>query len=206
MRPSNRFFVMHAGPSQRGLTTLEMLLAGFMGLMLLWAGGYLYRNLVREYLDIRDQVRIQSDMKSALQAMTRQIANMGALLPDPLEGFSPRSARLDFAYTDVPGRFCPPGSRVSVAFYAEQGGKGDRLMQTLLCKDGNAQTRQLAATPPGALRLSFRYLDGSGTQTLDRASIKSVELTLALETGPARAGRRFEKTREQVSRIQCMNL
>jgi hypothetical protein len=191
---------------QRGMSTIDLLLAGFLGFVLLAGGGYLFRNLVREYLDIRDQVKIQANMKSALQAMTRQIANIGGLLPDPLEGFAPLPNRLDFAYIDVPGRFCDPDARIDISFYTDRYGNKDRLMQSLVCPDGKSQTRQLAVVPKGALRLSFRYLDRAGIPTPVRASIKAVELNLALDTGPALAGRRLEKSRELSTRIQCMNL
>lgn len=188
------------------MSTMDLLLAGSLALVLVGMSGYLFRNQVREYRDIRDQARIQADLKLAMQAMTRQIGNMGALLPNPMDGFDNSPDRIAFAYVDVPGRFCAADTRITVAFYAEQAGSQDRLMQAIACAGGARQVRQLAAVPQGGLKLAFRYLDKDGNPSVSRSGIKAVELTLALESGPALAGRRFEKTREQAARIQCVNL
>lgn len=185
---------------------MDLLLAGSLALVLLGIGGYLFRNQAREYRDIHDQAKIQAELKLALQSMTRLIGNLGALLPNPLDGLVAAPDRLDFAYIDVPGRFCSANTRVFIAFYTESSGGEDRLHQSIACTGGARQVRRLATTPQGGLRLAFRYLDKDGGPATTPSLIKAVELTLALESGPALAGRRFEKTREQVARIQCVNL
>jgi hypothetical protein len=62
---------------------------------------------------------------------------------------------------------------------------------------------------PGVIEFGFEESPENlvvADRDFNDAHFQVEELTLALESGPALAGRRFGKTREQVARIQCVNL
>ena len=191
---------------QAGFGVVELILAGFLAFTLLSMAGYLFKNQVQGYRDIRDQARIQAAVKKALQAMTRQISNAGGCLPDPMADFSAKAERFTFAYLDLGGGYCDPSAKTILSFYKTTGESGDTLMQDIDCGGGKRQSRTLASVPAGSLGLSFRYLDKTGEVTMLPTQIKSIELNLKLMTGKANAGARFRKTREQVVRVQCVNL
>jgi hypothetical protein len=191
---------------QAGFGMVELVLAGFLAFTLLSMAGYLFRSQVQGYRDIRDQARIQAAVKKALQAMTRRISNAGGGLPDPMAGFSPKADRLTFAYLDLGGAYCGISAKTIMSFHKTTGNSGDTLMQDIDCGGGKHQSRPLASVPAGSLGLSFRYLDKAGEATMQPGQIKSVELNLNLMTGKAKAGERFRKTREQIIRVQCVNL
>ena len=191
---------------QAGFGVVELVLAGFLAFTLLGIAGYLFKNQVQGYLDIRDQARVQAGVKKALQAMTRQISNAGGCLPDPMTDFSAKAERFTFAYLDLGGGHCGHSSKTIISFYKTTGESGDALMQDIDCGGGNRQSRTLASVPAGGLSLSFRYLDKAGEVTWQPNQIKSIELNLNLTTGKAKAGARFRKTREQIVRVQCVNL
>jgi hypothetical protein len=195
---------MHA--RQAGFGVVEIILAGFLAFTLLCIVGYLFKSQVQGYRDIRDQASIQAAVKKALQAMTRRISNAGGCLPDPMANFSAKAERLTFAYLDLGGGYCDPSTKTIMSFYKTTGESGDTLMQDIDCGGGDRQLRSLASVPAGSLNLSFRYLDKTGEATMTPGQIKSVELNLKLMTGKAKAGARFQKTREQIVRVQCVNL
>ena len=192
--------------SQRGLGMVELILAGFLGLTLIGMGGYLFKNQVEGFLDIRDEARVQGGFKKALQAMVRQISNAGACLPDPMDHFSNKPEKFTFAYMDIGGNFCSAGGKVIVSFYSRPGESQDVLMQDIDCGSGKRQSRALASVPKGGLALSFRYLDKKGNATVLPTQVRSVEIDLKLQTGKAKAGKRLRKTRQQTVRVQCVNL
>jgi hypothetical protein len=193
-------------PRQAGFGAVELILAGFLAFTLLGIAGYLFKNQVQGYRDIRDQARIQAAVKKALQAMTRQISNAGGCLPDPMADFSPKADRLTFAYRDLGGGHCGLSAKTIMSFYRTTGASGDTLRQDIDCGGGKRQSRTLAEAPPGSLSLSFRYLDRDGVATTQPGQVKSVELNLNLMAGKPVAGARFRKTREQIVRVQCVNL
>jgi hypothetical protein len=191
---------------QAGFGAVELILAGFLAFTLLGIAGYLFKNQVQGYRDIRDQARIQAAVKKALQAMTRQISNAGGGLANPMADFSAKAERLTFAYLDLGGGYCAHSAKTILSFYKTTGKSGDTLMQDIDCGGGNRRLRTLASVPAGSLNLSFRYLDKTGEATMLPKQIKSIELNLNLMTGKAKAGARFQKTREQIVRVQCVNL
>jgi hypothetical protein len=189
---------------QAGLSSMEVLIAGFLGVVLTICGGYLFTTQVKGYSDIKEQARIQADMKKAMQVITRQISNAGACLPDPRKGFSAGHAKLSFRYVDVKRRFCASETdTLTMSFYAKAGSKGDYLVQEIRCPGSGAQMHTLFASP-GGLDLTFNYQDKSGAATMDVGKIHAVELDLALRT--TKAGGRPVRTREQVLRVNCPNL
>ncbi|MEO7425601.1 MAG: hypothetical protein ABI036_10470 [Fibrobacteria bacterium] len=196
----------NARPSQSGFSAIELILAGFLAFTLIAMGGYLFNKQVQGYGDIRDQAKIQAGVKKALQAMVRQISSAGGALPDPLDHFSAQSGRLQFAYLDLGGSLCDPDTKVILSFYTQPGKSEDAVMQDIDCGAGKIQSRKLAGVPSGGLNLSFRYLDKNGNTTVQAKQIKAVELNLKLQTGKAKAGTRMRKTREQIVRVQCVNL
>lgn len=191
---------------QAGFGAVELILAGFLAFTLLCIAGYLFKNQVQGYRDIRDQARIQAAVKKALQAMTRKISNAGGCLPDPMADFSPKAERFTFAYLDLGGDYCDPSAKTILSFYKTSDGSGDALMQDIDCGGGKRQSRTLARVPSGSLGLAFRYLDKDGQATLQANRIKSIELNLRLASGKDKAGSSFKKTREQIVRVQCVNL
>lgn len=191
---------------QAGFGLVELILAGFLAFTLLGMGGYLFKNQVQGYRDIRDQARIQASVKKALQAMTRHISNAGGGLTDPMSNFSAKSERLTFAYRDLGGSYCDASAKTIMSFYKTTGKSGDALMQDIDCGGGKRQSRTLASVPAGSLGLSFRYLNRNGLATPQPKQVKSVELNLSLMTGKANAGMRYRKTRDQTVRVQCVNL
>jgi hypothetical protein len=193
---------MRAG--QGGWTQLEVLLAGFLGLTLVFAGGYLFTSQVRGYQDIKNQAKIQSGLKKAMQGMTRQIANAGACLANPTDHFGPEAKKLTFAYVDVRGSFCDAEDTVIVSFYSLQGSKDDAVVEKIQCMGGPSQTRTLASVPHGGLNLSFRYLDKNGAPTAVPSLIKSVQFDLGLQTG--KVAKSMQRTREQSIRVQMVNM
>jgi Tfp pilus assembly protein PilV len=191
---------------QAGFGLIELVLAGFLAFTLLGMAGYLCKKQVQGYLDIRDQANIQAGVKKALQAMIRQISSAGGALADPLDHFSAQTGRFTFAYVDLGGNLCAPEAKTIISFYTKPGKSEDALMQDIDCGTGKIQSRKLASVPTGGLGLSFRYLDKNGITTIQPKKIKAVELDLKLQTGKAKAGVRMRKTREQIVRVQCVNL
>jgi len=191
---------------QSGFGLIELVLAGFLAFTLLFTAGYLFKNQVQGYQDIRDQASMQAGVKKGLQAMIRQISSAGGALADPLDHFSAQSERFTFAYIDLGGNLCATDAKAIVTFYTKTGKTEDALMQDIVCAAGKVQSRKLASVPTGGLSLSFRYLDKNGVVTAKPQLIKAVELNLKLQTGKAKAGVRMRKTREQIVRVQCVNL
>jgi hypothetical protein len=191
---------------QAGVGLLELILAGFLSFILIGTGGYMFRRQVHEYLDIREQARVQAGLKRALQIMTLEIANAGAALPDSRESFAAQASSLTFAYTDLTGRSCPTGSKARVTFRATSTSQGDRIVQDIACNGRTAPAQVLAQAPQGKLRLAFRYYDISGTITADPGQVKAVDLEVSLQTAGPKAGKTAFKTRAQTVRIQCPNL
>ncbi|MDB5102578.1 MAG: hypothetical protein JWP91_267 [Fibrobacteres bacterium] len=192
------------GRSQRGLTLMEMLVAGFLGVLMVVCGGYLFSSQVKGYMDIRDQARIQSDLKKAMQAITRQISNAGACMSDPRKGFAAGHQRLSFSYVDVKRKFCPDETdELTMTLYSKAGAQEDLLIQEIRCPGQPTQTRTLAKVP-GGVDLNFAYVDKGGLPTADVSRIKAVQLDLTLHTkvGPGRPSR----SRKQTLQVECPNL
>jgi type II secretory pathway component PulJ len=189
---------------QAGLTPMEMLVAAFLGVLLVVCGGYLFRTQVKGYTDIRDQARIQADLKKALQAITRQISNAGACMPDPRKGFSAGHDKLSFSYVDMKTRFCDDENDVlTMTLYSRPGSQEDYLIQEIRCPGKSVETRTLARVP-GGVDLAFRYVDKAGAGTADVGKIKAVQLDITLQTKkmPGRPAR----ARTQTLQIDCPNL
>lgn len=177
-----------------------------MAFILVGTGGLMFRHQVHEYLDIREQARIQAELKLAMQSMTLEIANAGALLPNPLTSFSAQPASLAFGYLDLTGRSCPAGSTAVVAFRTATAGKTDRIEESITCNGRRQPVQILATAPRGMLNLSFNYYDRNGAVTRVSNQIKAVDLRIALKAAGPKAGKTYAKTRAQTVRIQCVNL
>lgn len=191
---------------QSGLGTVELLLAGFLSFTLVGTVGWMFRHQVHEYFDIREQARVQSGLLLALQSMTLEIANAGAMLPNPRESFSAQSARFSFAYIDLSGRSCPAGSKASITYRISPVGSTDRIVQDIACDGRLLPARVLATASRGKLRLAFRYYDKLGVPTANPGQVHAVDLEISLQTAGPKAGSTFFKTRAQTVRIQCPNL
>jgi hypothetical protein len=189
---------------QSGMTAMELLVGGFLGLLMLLCGGYLFTTQVKGYLDIREQARIQADLKKAMQAITRQISNAGAFMSNPRKSFSAGHDRLSFSYMDVKRKFCDDESDVlTMSLYSQEGGEQDFLMQEIRCPGKVTLTRTLARVP-GGLDLTFNYVDKLGVSTMDVNKIKAVQMDLTLRTSK-RPGRPV-RTRKQTLQVECPNL
>ena len=191
---------------QAGLGTVELALAGFLGFTLVGTGGLMFRHQVHEYLDIREQARVQAGLKLALQSMTLEMANAGALLDNPRESFAAQPTRFSFAYLDLTGRSCPAGSKARVVFRSAPTAHNDRIVEEITCEGRSPRTQVLATVPLGRLRLAFRYFDQRGAATVDPNQIKALDLEISLQSAGPKAGPRPLKTRAQTVRIQCVNL
>lgn len=192
-------------PGQSGFTPMELLVAGFLGVLLVICGGYLFTSQVKGYMDIRDQARIQADLKKAMQAITRQISTAGACLPDPRQGFSAGHDKLSFNYVDVKKRFCSDETDVlSMTLYSKAGSSSeDYLIQEIRCPGKATETRTLAKVP-GGVDLVFNYVDKMGAATMDVSKIKAVQIDLTLHT--KEMGGRPGRTRKQSLQVECPNL
>jgi hypothetical protein len=190
--------------NQGGWTQIEVLLAGFLGLTLVLSAGYLFTTQIRGYKDIKDQAKLQSSLKKALQGMTRQIANAGACLPNPLDHFGPEARKITFAYVDVRGTFCDPDVTVILSFRTQQGNREDTVVEDIQCVGGPSESKTIASAPHGGLDLSFRYLDKNGMATAIPALIKSVQLNLGLQT--EKAAKMVQRTSQESIRVQLVNL
>ncbi len=189
---------------QSGVTPMELLIGGFLGLLLTLCGGYLFTTQVKGYTDIRDQARIQADMKKAMAVITRQISNAGACLPNPRSGFTAGHDRLSFRYVDVKRKFCDSEADIlTMSFYTQSDNEQDYLMQEVRCPGKSPDTRAIFEVP-GGLDMVFNYQDKSGTATMDVSRIHAVELDLSLHTRKG-AGRPI-RTRQQTLRVNCPNL
>lgn len=189
---------------QAGMTPMELLVAGFLGLLLTLCGGYLFTTQIKGYSDIKDQAKMQADMKKAMAVITRQISNAGACLPDPRKGFSAGKQRLSFRYVDVKRKFCANETdTLSMSFFAQEGKREDYLMQEIRCP-GMAPSTRAVFEVPGGLDLAFQYHDKSGVATMDVSRIHAVEVDLSLHSRKG-AGRPI-RMRHQVLRVNCPNL
>jgi Tfp pilus assembly protein PilW len=189
---------------QAGMTLMELIVGGFLGLLLVLCGGYLFTTQVKGYLDIRDQTRIQADLKKAMQAVTRQISNAGACMPDPRKGFQAAPGRLSFAYVDIKGKFCDADTdTLTISIYSIEGIQADRLVQEIRCPGKAAQTRTLADVP-GGMTLAFNYMDRAGVATMDVSKIKAVQMDLTLNT--KKVAGRPGRTRTQSLQVELPNL
>jgi hypothetical protein len=188
---------------QQGWSQVETLLAGFLGFVLVLSGGYLFKNQIGEYHDIKNQAEMQAGFKKALQGMSRQIPNAGGFVPDRKD-FSIQPGGFTFAYMDWLGHSCPGRSIVVVSYYVKSGNQEDALMEDIACKTGPSQSRVLASASHGGLDLSFRYLDKNGFPTVNPALMKAVDVDLVMENG--KTGLHPRWSRHQTIRIQCPNL
>jgi hypothetical protein len=198
----------YAGPAaldvQSGLTLFELVMSAFLTILLVVCGGYLFTTQIRGYKDMRNQAGTQSDLKLAMQGMTRQISNSGAFLANPRFNFAPEASRLTLAYTDLNGKLCADKSTVTMSFYSRHGSKEDSLFHDIRCSDGTRLVRVLARAPAGGLTLAFTYFDGKGLPTVNAGLVKAVQLDLSLQNRklvgvPSRVQR-------QSIRVQCVNL
>lgn len=180
-------------------------MGGFLGILLVLCGGYLFTTQVKGYLDIRDQARIQADLKKAMQAVTRQISNAGACMNDPRNGFTAAHDKLSFKYMDVKMRFCDSEADIlTMTVYSKAASaEEDYLVQEISCPGKPKETRTLA-TVPGGLDLVFNYVDKGGAATMDVKKIKAVQMDLTMHTKQA-AGRPG-RTRKQTLLVDCPNL
>ena len=176
-----------------GYSTLELLLAALLAFCLVGMAGWMFRRQVHEFLDIREQARAQSGLKLALQAMTLEIANAGAMLPHPRESFAAQPGRLGFAYIDLSGRSCPEGSKAAVTFRLSPSGSADRILEEIACDGTPIAPRVLARAPRGKLGLAFLYYDKRGAPTVDPNLVHAVDLEITLQTAGPKAGPSFVK-------------
>jgi hypothetical protein len=189
---------------QAGLTAMETLVAGFLGVLLLTCGGYLFNTQIKGYKDIKDQARIQADLKKAMQAITRQISNAGACMPNPRKNLAAGHDKLSFSYVDMNTRFCDSETDVlTITLYSQAGSKEDYLIQEIQCP-GKSMVKRTLASVPGGVDLAFNYFDKSGSATLDVGKIKSVQMDLTLHTkkGPGLPVR----SRKQILQVELPNL
>lgn len=195
-----------AATAQSGLGTLELILAGFLGFTLVGMGGLMFRRQVHDFLDIREQARIQAGLKLAMQSMTLEMANAGALLPDPRASFSPLPSRFTFAYIDLTGRSCPEDSKAQVTYRVVSDQATDRIVADVACDGRKMPAHALATAPRGKLGLSFRYYDRRGVETTRPDQIKAADLQITLKTAGPKAGRQVPRIRAQTVRVHFMNL
>jgi hypothetical protein len=189
---------------QAGWSMVELLLAGFLALTMVMAAGYLFTNQVSGYQDIKNQAKMQADLKMALGSMTRQISNAGALLTNPLDQFKPGEKKITYAYIDLNGSYCDEMAKVLISFYSTLTNKQALLMEDIRCPSGLVQSRKLATLPPGGLDMSFRYLDKNNNATNNSVAIRSVQLDLEMLS--AKAGKNPQKKQKQSIRVQLVNL
>lgn len=187
---------------QAGLTVMEALVAGSLGLFLILLAQMLFRGQMLNFHDMGSQVRLQARMKQAMQGMTKEIANTGACLKDNRRGFSMGADRLGLSYVDVGGRHCPAWDTVTVTFQAlREGNGGPALVKDIACASGPRERQVLVEG--GGIALAFTYRDRQDRITVDPRAVRAVEFTVAL----ASDGRndRFRKTRLPQARVQLVN-
>lgn len=190
------------GRSQRGLTVIELAVAGTFSLLVVGlAGAFLISNL-RAYSEIKRTLAMQNNLKRSLHAMTRQISNAGGWMPDPRGHFKAESGRITFAYYDVEARYCDTPDTLVASFFASNRGF---LIEEHRCGKGPRKTRTLAEPPlGGSLSLRFTYLDANGSLTHDPKKIKAVRLDLDQQL--ARRGARTSIGRGQTIQVEMVNL
>ncbi|HKP95343.1 MAG TPA: hypothetical protein VJ385_06255 [Fibrobacteria bacterium] len=184
-----------------GLTVMEALVAGSLGLMLVLLAHMLFRSQMLNFNDMGSQVQLQAKVRQAMQGMTKEIANTGACLKDNRRGFAMGPDRLGLSYVDVSGRHCPAWDTVTVTFQALRGGEGSALVKDIACASG-ARNRQVLVEG-GGIALAFTYRDRQDRITADPRAVRAVEFTVAL----ASEGRNdlFRKTRLPQARVQLVN-
>jgi hypothetical protein len=64
------------------MTLMELIVGGFLGLLLVLCGGYLFTTQVKGYLDIRDQTRTLADVPGGMTLAFNYMDRAGAATMD----------------------------------------------------------------------------------------------------------------------------
>lgn len=189
---------------QSGLSTLEILVAAFVGSILLAMSGFIFLRQATAYSHLKKLADTQASMKKVLHVMTRDIASAGGWMGNARRDFQAKPERIRFAYFDVRGRYCASPDTVVMSFFMEHGQGGANLTQEYRCDGGSPQRRVLATGANDDLRLSFQYLDSTGAVVSQPARVKAVRVSITKRS--EQAGRMPASLRAQTIQVEMVNL
>lgn len=190
------------GGSRAGLTLLEVLIAAAISVVVVLLGGFLFLGQLRGYRDLDVQAKIQTQAKIAVQSMSRDIGNTGAVLDDKRLNFQMQSSRIQLAYMDLKGRHCAASDTVTTSFYVTKSPLGDTLMQQIRC-NSRTPTRRAIVKGVGTINLGFTYYNATGSVTWVAANVRQVEFTLDLRSPQGKS--LFDRSRMPRVRVELMN-
>ena len=188
--------------SRAGLTLLEVLIAAAIGVVVVLLGGFLFLGQLRGYRDLDVQAKIQTQAKIAVQSMSRDIANTGAVLDNKRVNFLMQTNRIRLSYMDLKGRYCPTTDTVTTSFYVTKSSKGDTLTQETQCNHRTAKRRAIVKGV-GNIILTFGYFDAAGVATAVAANVRQVEFTLDLQSPKGKS--LFNRSRKPKVRVELVN-
>lgn len=186
----------------KGLTLLEVLIAAAIAVVVVLLGGFLFLGQLRGYRDLDVQAKIQTQAKIAVQSMSRDIGNTGAVLDDKRLNFQMQSSRIQFSYVDLKGRHCPATDTVTTSFYVTRSSRGDTLMQQIQCNQ-RTPTGRAIVKGFGTINLAFTYYNATGIVTAVAANVRQVEFTLDLRSPQGKS--LFERSRMPRVRVELIN-
>lgn len=192
-----------AESGQRGLSTLELVMAASVGLSLMAVSGYLFLRQASAYAQVKKVADSQAIIKKCLHVMTRDIASAGGWIGNPRRDFSAAADRIRFAYFDVHGRYCGTPDTVVMSFFLERDRSMTAITQEFRCGPGRPQRRRLASGAAEGLGLAFRYLDSAGTTTGVPGRMKAVRIALESRLEPER--RQAGIDRSQSVQVEMVN-
>lgn len=158
---------------QVGMTLLEVLIAGGIGLLMSGLVGYLFVRQSKNYQDMQSQVRLQGQVARAQQLLTREITNIGAGMPDGSNPFTMNRDTLAFDYIDLKGKHCPVNNTVSITYKIIPNGTGKALVRDRRC-DGGTPFRESMITCD-SMTIKFEYFKPDRSTATDPNLVKLIE-------------------------------
>ena len=195
--PLNRTGVRYGG--EQGFTLVELLIATFVGMIVLGAGVTLMSQVQRGYTSQLDNAGFCEEARFAIDWITRDLASAGsnpygiahsdcpavgtsfvAVRPDPNENGSHDDIRIN-ADAGLPngllggelGICDEPHEDITIAF--------DPSEQTITRRDNNVDQRARPMTDSVITDLEFTYLDSNGAVTSDPGSIVAVRVGVSAQ-------------------------
>lgn len=188
--------------SRAGLTLIEVVIAAAIAGAVVVLGGFLFLGQLRGYRDLDVQAMIQTQAKIAVQSMSRDIGNTGAVLDNKRLNFEMQSTRIQLSYIDLKGRHCPATDTVTTSFFVVNNSMGDTLVQETQCNH-QTPTRRAIVKGIGTIVLTFKYYNATGTVTGSAANVRQVEFSLDLRTPQGKS--LFDRSRKPKVRVELMN-